>query len=343
VKQAIFWFDLDNSPHVPLFKPVIRELHNREMKYIITSRKFAQTEELLKLWQIPHQLIGSHAGKNKINKVINLFTRSSQLKKKLSGQKNLLAVSHGSRTQIIAAWRLGIKSILMLDYEYTESKIFNYLSSSLLIPKYIPDHRLKSVGINLRKVIRYDGFKEELYLKDFIPAADFRDSIHISQDEILTVVRPPSMTTNYHDARSENLLIGAINYFSKEKNNIVLIVNRTDSEKRFILSKVASSPNIRFLEKAVDGLQLLFAADISISGGGTMNREAALLGTQAYSIFTGRRPYLDEYLQELGKLKFIESVNDLNKIPVQSIHKTAPKFDNDLVNEITNIIVNYRS
>jgi predicted glycosyltransferase len=119
------WIDLDNSPHVPLFKPIIKEFEQRSVQYTITSRKFAQTEELLKLWGIPHKMIGEHAGKNKIRKVINLLQRSSQLKKFLGDKKDLLAVSHGSRTQILAAWRMGIYSVLMLDYEYTEVKLFN--------------------------------------------------------------------------------------------------------------------------------------------------------------------------------------------------------------------------
>ncbi len=332
------WIDLDNSPHVPLFKPIIKEFDKRSIQYTITSRKFAQTEELLKLWGIPHRMIGEHAGKNKIKKVINLVQRSSQLKKIFNNRENLIAVSHGSRTQVLAAWRMGINSILMLDYEYTEVKLFNYFSKILLIPKFIPDERLQSVGINLKKVIRYNGFKEELYLKDFKPNLNFRESINISSDNILVVIRPPSLTGNYHDERSERLLIEAINYFSSEANTIVLIVNRTENERNFILSKAEKRLNVRFLEKAVDGLQLLFAADISVSGGGTMNREAALLGTKAYSIFTGRRPYLDEYLQNIGKLKFIEKAEDFNNIAISRNEKTVPEFQNNLVSEIVDII-----
>lgn len=340
--NKVFWFDLDNSPHVPLFNPVLSELDKRKLKYIVTSRKFAQTEELLNFWKIPHHLIGEHGGKNKLKKIVNLYTRSSQLKKFLHNRNDLLAVSHGSRTQLVAAWRLGIKSILMMDYEYTESKIFNYLSSSLLIPKHIPDERLKSVGINIKKVIRYNGFKEELYLRNFEPEPDFRNLINVSKDQILIVIRPPSTVGNYHDEKSESLLIESINYFSQHHNSLLLIVNRTEKERELILSKAFNRDNIKFLDKAVDGLQLLFAADIAISGGGTMNRESALLGTKTYSIFTGRRPYLDEHLQQLGKLKFIENSDEIKRIPIEKIKsKPVPFFRNNLVEEITDILCNY--
>lgn len=342
-EKFMIWFDLDNSPHVPLFKPIFSELEKRGEKYIITCRKFAQTEELLNFWKIPHHLIGEHAGKSKIKKILNLYVRSSQLKNFLVQKKILLAVSHGSRTQLITARRMGIKSMLMMDYEYTESKIFNYLSSILLIPKYIPDERLGSVGINLKKVIRYNGFKEELYLQDFKPDPNFRKLINIPDEKILIIIRPPSTATNYHDKKSEELLIKSIKYFSQNNHSVVLIVNRTERERQFIETQIPNKPNIKFLEKTVDGLQLLFTADISISGGGTMNREAALLGTKTYSIFTGRRPYLDEYLQELGKLRFIEKKGEIDDIPIErDYNKVHPSFANNLVSEITDIIINLK-
>ena len=337
----MIWFDLDNSPHVPLFKPILKELDNNDIKYLVTSREFAQTEKLLQFWNIKHQMIGKHGGKNKVKKIVNLIFRSHQLKKFIKDRKISLGVSHGSRTQLITCKYLGIKSLLMLDYEYTESKIFNYLSSTLLIPKYIPDARLKAAGFNLKKIIRYNGFKEELYLRDFKPEPNFRKLIQVSDEKILVIIRPPSTSGNYHDEKSEKLLLGAIKHFSNNNDVVTIIVNRTDREKKLISSKIEENENVRFLNKTVDGLQLLFSADIAVSGGGTMNREAALLGTKVYSIFTGRRPYLDEYLQERGKLKFIENVDEFLNIPIKRYIKSVPDFKNNLVTEIVDIIKSY--
>src|SRR5258706_8608247 len=112
----MIWFDFDNSPHVPLFRPVIKIFDDKKIKYKITARDFAQTLDLLKLWNIEHTPIGGHGGKNKIKKILNTYNRSSQLKKYAKNFKFSLAVSHGSRSQLIAASRLGIKSLLMLDY-----------------------------------------------------------------------------------------------------------------------------------------------------------------------------------------------------------------------------------
>lgn len=336
----MIWFDLDNSPHVPLFRPIITELEKRGIQYIVTARDYAQTAELLSFWGIKHTVIGRHGGKNKIKKILNLLYRGRMLKKFLKNKNVKLAVSHGSRSQLVAAKMMGIKSVLMLDYEYTEASIFNRLSTCLLMPAVIPDERLRSAGFDLKKIQRYNGFKEEIYLREFIPDKNFRSEIGVSGSEILIVIRPPGMSGNYHDPRSEKLLIETIKYFSSIENTACIIVNRTPREKNFILSNAELKPNVRFLDKPVDGLQLLYAADITLSGGGTMNRESALLGTKTYSIFTGRYPYLDEYLRSKGKLNFITNEEEIKNIGVfRHANKQPPEFENNLAAEITNKLV----
>ena len=337
----MIWFDLDNSPHVPLFRPVFNELHKMGKEYLITARDFAQTKNLLDLFSLPYALLGKHAGKSKIKKITNLFERANELRNYIKNKGITSAVSHGSRTQLLASKTLGLKTLLMFDYEYTESSIFNYLSDFLICPKFIPDTRLKSAGFKMKKIVRYSGFKEELYLSQFKNDQDFRKILGVSDDEILVVVRPPSMVGNYHDARSEGLLIKIINHFLQNDSVKILLVNRTEVEKKYLQSKLKFSEQLSFLEQAVDGLQLLYAADYTISGGGTMNRESALLGTTTYSIFTGKRPYLDEYLQDLGRLKFIENEREINSIPIQrNINKKILLHSDQIVSEVTDLILN---
>ena len=229
-----FWFDLDNSPHVPLFRPIFSELEKRGTPCYVTARRHAQTHELLTLWDIKHTLLGTHAGKSKLKKIANLFQRAYGLSRLVRAQELKLAVSHGSRTQVLSAKRLGIPSVVMLDYEFSESRIFNLLASRLLIPSIIPDSRLKSAGFNLKKVIRYNGFKEQIYLKDFVPDKNFRATVGVREDTLLITVRPPSMSGNYHDNRSEALLRECIAHFSSSPEAHVLIVNRTGAEESLV-------------------------------------------------------------------------------------------------------------
>jgi len=340
----MIWFDLDNSPHVPLFRPIFAELRRRQQEHFITARDFAQTKDLLSLWQIPHTLVGRHGGKGKSSKIVNLLQRSGELTRLMRGQAIQLAVSHGSRTQLVAAARLGIPTLLMLDYEYTEARIFNALATHLLMPAAIPDRRLAQAGFKLHKVIRYRGFKEEIYLHDFTPEPAFRQKLGIDPQMVLVTLRPPSTVGNYHDDKSEKLFRTALEVFSRHAEVQCLVVNRTMAEQRLLGEAWRRRPNIRVLDQAVDGLQLLWASDVVVSGGGTMNREAALLGVPTYSIFTGRRPYLDEYLQEQGRLTFIEKAGEIANIPLQRRNRSAAftPGNPDLPAEITEMILSLR-
>jgi len=338
----IIWFDIDNLPHVSLFRPVFAKLGKKSVEYIITARDFNHTLEQLRYWNIEHIPIGRHGGKNKSLKIINWLYRARQLENFFKHQDiPKLAVSHGSRTQVLAAKKIGIRSLTMMDYEYTESKIFNYLSNYLLLPVYIPDKRLKDAGFNLKKVIRYHGFKEHIYINGFRPDALFRSVIGVSNKEILATIRPPSIVGNYHNKRSELFLITCLKYLSKFENVHCLIINRTKEDRELIKSKINHNENIHFLDKPVDGLQLIWNSDLVISGGGTMNRESAILGTPTYSIFTGRKPYLDEYLDERNKLKFIEKEEDIFCIPVVKRNRNIiNSYDfQDVVNEVTDILI----
>ncbi|MDD5362995.1 MAG: DUF354 domain-containing protein [Ignavibacteria bacterium] len=333
----MIWFDLDNSPHVPIFRPIFSELEKRGIKFIVTARDFAQTKDLLDFWNIEYTLIGKHGGKSKFGKLRNLITRAFQLRNFIKNKDVKLAVSHGSRTQIIAAKLLKIPSLLMLDYEYTETKIFNLFATKLLIPEFIPDERLIGAGFKMKKVIRYGGFKEEIYLQSFIPDLNFRKSHDIPENKILVIIRPPALLGNYHDPKSEKLFVEAIKYFAKNENTFILVISRTKEDRTLIKNYIASG-NFRFLEHAVDGLQLLYAADITLSGGGTMNRESALLGTPTYSIFTGKRPYLDEYLSDKGDLKFIDTVDDIKYICIDKKKLCNFTSTQNLSKRITDII-----
>ncbi len=343
------WIDLDHTPHVPLFRPIIEELQRRDIDVLVTARDFAQTVALLEMWGIDHVKVGRHGGSSKVGKVLNLFERSSQLISKVRKQKVDLAVSHGSRTMLVACKLLRIPAVTMMDYEYTEVGIFNALSKYMLMPEYIPEERLAPNGFKMEKVIRYPGYKEELYLPYFKPDPGFRASIGVPDGKTLVTIRPSAMYANYHDPLSEQILLKVIEKALEAPDAWPLIVSRIDKDKEFICERFGEK--VHFLEKAVDGLQLIWNSDVFISGGGTMNREAGLLAGGAskqvdrcqlsvdkenprteqpsnsatcppaspavYSIFTGRKPYLDEYLAEQGKMTFVDTLEKVDLIRIE--------------------------
>ena len=313
----LIWFDFDNTPHVPLYRPILRELRARGVDTFVTSRLHAQTEDLLQMWGIPHHPVGTYGGKSQWKKIANLFQRAHALTRIARRQPITLAVSHNSRTHMIASKWLGLRYLGMDDYEYSEQRLANLLADYLLLPVYISDERLVRAGFNLKKVIRYHGLKEEIYLRDFVPEKGFRRTLGVQEQTILVTLRPPSTTANYHDEKSEMLFRKCLQHFSSVPNTFCLIVNRTNAERHLVSQTLVDQGKAGWLPRAVDGLQLLWHSDLMLGGGGTMNREAAQLGLPTYSIFSGRRPAVDEYLQSQGKLHFVNDEKEVESIPVR--------------------------
>lgn len=327
------WIDLDNSPHVPLFAPIIRHYREEGVEVVLTARDHAQTIELLRLHGLAEdvEIIGGHPGRQKISKVAGTLGRARSLSayiRVIRRSKHLaVALSHGSRAMVLAARWLGIPVVTMYDYEFTETRIFNLLSDKVLVPDGIPDDVLDGIGLRVLKRLKYPGIKEELYLRYFHPQPESRDQLLEAwgaglTDPIIAVLRPPATTANYHAEKSEVLFSDLLTFLLNAPNVLMIVVPRTAEQEIEIDEQIRSMPAAKatpyvVLNNAVDGLQLAYASDLLISGGGTMNREAALLGVPVYSIFAGRQGALDRQMEGEGLITFIRDARDLSKIRLE--------------------------
>jgi uncharacterized protein len=325
-KPAV-WIDLDNSPHVPLFAPIVRRLRELGIEVLLTARDHSQTVELLTLHELRRSstVIGVHAGSNKFRKLFGTLKRARGLASlvRKSRLDVKVAVSHGSRSMVLAAKFLRIPIITAYDYEFTETKVFNLLSDRVLVPEKIPVAALDAIGLNPRKRVTYKGYKEEIYLRGFVPDPGFwnqfaaRNNLSIADDEVLVVVRPPADSANYHSPESDDLFNALLNRISTETGATAIVVPRTSEQGAAVRQSAAacrSDGRIVILDSAQNGLDLVWHADILVSGGGTMNREAALLGVPVYSIFAGRQGALDADMERRGLIKFIRSPEDVKNI-----------------------------
>lgn len=333
------WIDLDNSPHVPFFRPIIDELNKRGYEVVLTARNAYQVCELADRFHMNYKQIGHHYGKNKILKVIGFLIRSVQFAPYIIKMKPVLALSHGSRSQVAIAKLLGITSIVIFDYEYTSVMID---PDFVMMPDLIFDSAVKSDKI---KIYKYPGIKEDVYIPSFKPDSSIRDFLGIDEDEIVVTVRPPAIEAHYHSSKSEELFEEIIEYLLlKEKIQIILLPRNGKQEKmvRNLWKKWFDTRKVIIPEHAVDGLNLIWFSDLVVSGGGTMNREAAALGVPVYSIFRGKIGAVDRYLANNGRLVLIESIDDFRskvklipRVKKGTMERTA---DNTLQWIVENII-----
>lgn len=359
-KKAV-WIDVDNSPHVPLFAPIIADYRARGVEVILTARNHSQTIELLEKAGFggTFEIVGKHYGKSKINKIAGLLVRAKQLISYIKLRQNApakikVAVSHGSRSMVLAARWLNIPIVTMYDYEFTETTIFNRFSDEVLIPDQIPNETLQTINLPAHKRVKYSGYKEELYLKNYRKDASFRrklaaeNDLDFSDETILVALRPPATTANYHHAQSENLFRELLQYVLNDVKTFTVILPRTCEQRLEIENLIGDlklkNKNYFLPERALDGLDLACAADLLISGGGTMNREAALLGVPVYSIFAGKQGALDRAMEQSGLIVFVRETEDLKKILLikkDSLRQKQPRKLGGSVERILKERINY--
>ena len=304
--------DIDNAPHVVLFRPIIDRLKKDGFEVIVTARDYGNTIDLLKLYNIEFIKVGGYGGKSKVKKVMNLLHRVYQLVSFVKkNELNIrLSINHGSRTHCIASKLMGIKTISMGDYEHTELKIISTFSDYFFTPENIDKDILLQKGFKKDQLIFYPGLKENIYLwKSEIKKLDF-----IPKDKIIVVLRPPSFTANYVAQKSIDLFEAIMDRLLKNSQIFTVCLPRTKEQGEYIKNNFDINENFFIPNNALDGASLLYVADIVISGGGTMNREATVFGCKVYSIFGGTLPSIDINLQKEGKLEFIRDVSEIDKI-----------------------------
>ena len=304
------WIDLDNSPHVPFFAPIIEQLKSRGCTLLVTARDCFQVCELADLFGLEYRRIGRHYGKSRALKLAGLGVRALQLAPTILREKPDLALSHGSRAQLLVSALARLPSVVIVDYEFARGLIL-MKPGWVMVPEVIPN---AAINFDPSRILRYPGIKEDVYVPRFKPDPTIKTSLGINGKDLVVTVRPPANEAHYHAPQSEELFAAVIDLLSQNPDAKVILLPRNRNQESSLRSSypnLFASGKLIIPQHAVDGLNLIWHSDLVISGGGTMNREAAALGVPVYSIFRGKIGAVDRYLADTGRLVLVESVDDV--------------------------------
>ena len=306
------WVDLTNSPHVLVMRPLIELMRADGHEVEVTARDFAQTLELCRRFGIEHTAIGRHRGGRLAGKAAGLVSRSLALARWARGRRFDVAIGHGSNDVSVAAKLLRVPSATAFDYEWAAAQhhVNCRLARVVMVPDAIPPARLDRYGAR-GKVRAYEGLKEEYYLADFEPDAGVLGELGLDGERPMVVVRTPPEVSLYH--RFENPLFRRVLERLGADDAQTVVLPRTDAQRR----EVAALGEFVVPERAVDAQSLVAYADLVISAGGTMNREAVALGTPVFTTFEGRLGAVDEALLREGRL---HRLDDPGQIEVRRRH-----------------------
>jgi uncharacterized protein len=292
------WVDLTNSPHVLVMRPLIEAMREDGHDVEVTARAFAQTLELCERFGLAHTVIGRHRGGRLASKGLGLVSRSVALARWGRGRRFDVALGHGSNDVTVAAGILRIPSATAFDYEFASAQhqVNCRLARVVMVPEAIPPERLYRFGAR-GKLRCYQGLKEEYYLADFEPDVAVLDELGLDRERALVVVRTPPEVSLYH--RFENPLFRSVLEWLAAKELQTVVLPRTPAQA----AEVGRLGPFTIPAHAVDAQSLVAYADLVVSAGGTMNREAVALGTPVYTTFEGRLGAVDEKLLREGRLR----------------------------------------
>jgi uncharacterized protein len=290
------------SAHVLVFRPLIALLRGRGDEVEITARDYAQTLQLLELHDLEATVIGRHGGRSRTGKARSLVGRLHALRKWARARDFDLALAHGSHELTLTARRLEIPSATTHDYEFAtlQHQLGMRAATRVVVPESIPPDRLERFGVRPPKLQRYPGLKEEYYLADFEPDPGVLDRLHADRSRVLVVLRPPPDVSLYH-RHSNPLFPQTLDFLGAHPEVQGVVLPRTEEQREFV--RRLELPSMIVPDRAVDAQSLIALADIVVSAGGTMNREAAALAVPVYTTYGGRLGGVDEELIRQGRLK----------------------------------------
>jgi len=309
-KGQRIWIDIDNSPHVPFFLPIIEKLQQRGVELLLTARNMYQVRELLEFFKLPCKVIGGHYGKNKALKVATNCLRAIQLIPQAIRFHPDLAISHGSRAQVLVCKALGIRSVLIHDYEHSIKTGF-LRPDWTVTPDVIPDYAASNRASH---ILKYPGLKEDVYAPRLRPDPSVLSNLGISKDDLVITLRPPATEAHYHNPESEKLFAATLRMLENQPHVRAVTLPRNERQKKKLEEEWAgliASGLMIIPESPLDGLNLIWFSDLVVSGGGTMNREAAALGVPVYSIFRGKIGAVDQWLADTHRLTLIGNVEEV--------------------------------
>jgi predicted glycosyltransferase len=307
--RGAVWIDLTNSPHVLFFRPILRRLDDAGVPAVVTARDYAQTLGLLELYAIPHTVIGRHGGARLGGKVTGLVRRSMALSRFGRSTRGIRqAVSHGSNDLAVAAKLLRLHSTVLHDFEgaTTMHKINFRLADKVMVPAVIPWPALAALGLDERRYRPYAGIKEQVTLADFDPDPSVIDTLGLDAARPIAVLRPPATMSLYHRGIENTLFDDVLAWLQASDVQVVLLPRTPEQARGF-----QGAAGVVIPAKPVDGPSLVYAADLVVSAGGTMNREAALLGTPTWTTFAGELGAVDRMLIDGGSMAILERPDQL--------------------------------
>lgn len=325
------WIDIVNSPHVRFFNGVIKRLKADGHEVLITARDFSNIHDLLDIFELDYVSIGNH-GVTLEEKLLSSTKRAYELSKFIAKENIDIAITKHSIELPRVAFGLGIPNVFVLDNEHAiaANKLTLPLTNKLIIPEIFDVWNTIHFGMNPNDIVRYNGTCEVSHLEDFVYNENILDDLNLEiKKDKLIFMRPEPSLASYLDADCTKSVLTPIVEALKDDADILIIPRFKTQGKLF-----EDIENVHIIQTPVDTFSLMKKADLVIGAGGTMNREAALLGTPVISCYPGKQLSVDTYYINKGLMKRSTELDEIIKLSKELLYQNH----NDITLKTDNLI-----
>jgi predicted glycosyltransferase len=318
------WVDLAHPPHPLLFGPVARRLEEIGHEVLVTSRDSQGTLQLARERFPDAQAVGGVTPRSRVAKAGAIAKRAAALRRWARRTRPHLALSHNSYAQIVAARSLDIHVVTAMDFEFQRANHLAFrLADSILLPDALPLGAVRRQGATEAKVRAYPGLKEEIYLGDFDPRHDVLEELGVARADggAVVIARTPPSRASYHQRPNPFFFVVLRAIASQPAVRTVVLLRHP--EQRPLVEEAGK--DIVIPDGPVDSRALMYASDLVIGGGGTMTREAAVMGVPTYSVYAERPPAVDQDLEVRGLLRRVASVEEIADVRQREREPRSPE------------------
>ena len=275
------WYDACTGKHVRYGVAIAQRLRASGLEVVLTTRKHPDTIGLLESLGESFKIVGKYSPTSQCSRLKESLKRQLAFCEMFENESPDLAMSHGSVELCRVAFGLGIPTISTAEapHAIAANKLAVPLVDYLVVSKAIPPREYVRFGAE--KIVQFDGVDEVAWVKGYKPNTR-------KYEKPLIVVRQMETKASYAEDKLDVTEQLAKKLVSLGK---VMFIPRYDRRPR---------PDLIIPQEFIDSVSLSANADLVVSVGGTISREAALQGTPSIVIDTFGKSYVNDYLSDRG-------------------------------------------
>ena len=285
------WYDACTGKHVRYGAAIAKQLRKAGHEYVFTTREHPDTVALARLLGENPVVVGKYSPTSLLSRLEESAKRMVRFTELFKDHLPDVAISHQSVELCRVAFGLGVPVILTADTPHANAvnRLTVPLAETLVISEAIPQSFFKRFGA--RGIVPFRGVDEVAWIKDFEPHGKFEF------EKPLIVVRQMENRASYA--------------LGKRDETVELAKKLASLGKVLFISRYERSDGAAANSDFMDSASVVRHADLVVSAGGTISREAALQGVPSIVISDMGRTYVNRYLAKLGFPLFMMNASEV--------------------------------